>query len=313
MHWRLLVAVADAGSISGAAECLGVTQSGASQALRSLEDGLGVRLLSREHRRTLPTRVGIQVIEQARVMLAALERIQAGADAARGLERASLRLASFPAVSATLLAPLLQRFRRAHPGIEVIVLEASDEEVEDLLATNAVDVGVLLNPPPERQATPLGRDAWVAVVAARHPWARRGLVEVALRELVDEPFVLATGGCKVNARSLAREAGLRLGQVRAEVRDWNSALALVRENLGVTLVPRMVLPDALPGLRVLALSTPLHREFALVAAPAAGTSAVVRALLDNLGASYGTQGDGSPAPATGQDACRITTHPTGTG
>ena len=50
LHWRLLVAVADAGNISRAAEEIGMTQSGASQAIAQLEASLGFPLVTRERR-----------------------------------------------------------------------------------------------------------------------------------------------------------------------------------------------------------------------------------------------------------------------
>lgn len=49
LHWRLLVAVADAGNISRAAEEIGMTQSGASQAIAQLEASLGFPVFTREH------------------------------------------------------------------------------------------------------------------------------------------------------------------------------------------------------------------------------------------------------------------------
>ena len=50
LHWRLLVAVADAGNISRAAEEIGMTQSGASQAIAQLESSLGFSVFIRERR-----------------------------------------------------------------------------------------------------------------------------------------------------------------------------------------------------------------------------------------------------------------------
>ena len=65
MHWRLLVAVADHGSITAAAEQVGMTQSAASQAMASMEATLGAQLFTREPRKTLPTALGLSVIEFA--------------------------------------------------------------------------------------------------------------------------------------------------------------------------------------------------------------------------------------------------------
>ncbi|MBK5342560.1 LysR family transcriptional regulator [Pseudomonas sp. TH49] len=281
MHWRLVVAVADHGNITRAAERIGMTQSGASQALALMEETLGVQLFSRESRQTLPTAIGLPVIEQARLMLGALETIRQTVDSVRPMLRGTIRLASFPMVLASFLPPLLRQFNRLYPGIEVVALEVSDDEVETLLAAGLVDVGVVLNPAPERNAGPLGRDEWVAVVPAGNPLALRGTEQgVSLQELTALPFVLATGGCSTNARSLAAEAGLQLQDVRVEVREWSSAFTLVRENLGVTLVPEMTLPADRQGLRVIALQPRIERVFSLVLPPGQAASAAVQALLD---------------------------------
>lgn len=281
MHWRLVVAVADHGNITRAAERVGMTQSGASQALALMEQTLGVQLFSRESRQTLPTAIGLPVIEQARVMLGALQTIRQTVDSVRPMLRGTIRLASFPMVLASFLPPLLRQFNRLYPGIEVVALEVSDDEVETLLAAGLVDVGVVLNPAPERNAGPLGRDEWVAVVPTGHPLALRGTEQgVTLQELTALPFVLATGGCSTNVRSLAAEACLQLQDVRVEVREWSSAFTLVRENLGVTLVPEMTLPVDRQSLRVIALQPPVERVFSLVLPAGQTASAAVQALLD---------------------------------
>ncbi|KAF2410294.1 ModE molybdate transport repressor domain-containing protein [Pseudomonas antarctica] len=283
MHWRLLVAVADHGSITAAAEQVGMTQSAASQAMASMEATLGAQLFTREPRKTLPTALGLSVIEQARVMMGALQAIRTTVDEARPLLRGSIRIASFPMVMATFLTPLLQRFRQLNPGIEVTTLDVTDSEVHTLLDAGLIDLGVVLNPKPERHATVLGRDQWMAVLATNHPLAQRAAdASVSLEELLEQPFVLATGGCTANARSLATAAGLSLRDIRVQVREWNSAYSLVREGVGVTLVPEMALPTQRNGLRVMPLTVALHREFALVGSHTQPPSAAVSALLKML-------------------------------
>ncbi|MFC3282122.1 LysR family transcriptional regulator [Litchfieldella rifensis] len=276
---RALVAVADTGRISQAAERLGVTQSGASQALSSLEESLGVRLVVRSQRGMSLTAVGERVVVRARESLASLEAIRTIADEALGIERGQLTLASFPSVISTLLPPLLQQFNTRHPGIKVIALEATDEEVEAWLATGTVDVGVVTRLSPERVGAMFYRDEWVAVVPAAHPLSRPAGRAVPLATLVAEPFVLATGGCTTHARLIAQQHGLVLGDVRVEVRDWASAFALIREGLGVSLVPVLNLPEERRGLRVLRLETPIYRDLGLEVAPQSTDSAIALAFL----------------------------------
>ena len=283
LHWRLLVAVADAGNISRAAERVGITQSGASQAIAQLESALGFQVFTREHRHIGATALGETVVEHARAMLAQLDAIRILADGSRGLSGGRIRLASFPSVMSTLLPGLLREFQRRHPGIELVALEGTDEEVEDWLAAGAVELGVVLNPAPGRAAVLLGRDAWVAVLPSNHPLGQRASERgVTLEELAAQPFILATGGCAVNGQSLMAQAGLHLSDVRVTVRDWVSASVLVREGMGVALVPESTLPDEQRGLRVMSLAPPIHRQFGLVCSEAGKESRPTQALLEGL-------------------------------
>jgi len=283
LHWRLLVAIADANNISRGAESVGITQSGASQAITQLETSLGFKIFSRERRHIGMTALGKQVVEHARGMLVQLDAIRTLADESRGLSGGRIRLASFPSVISTLLPDLLRHFRRLHPGIELVALEGTDEEVEEWLAADTVDLGVVLNPAPERDPVIVGRDAWVAVMPVSHPLARRSAARgIVLDTLADQPFILATGGCSVNGKSLMEQAGLTLADVRVTVRDWMSASVLVREGMGVALLPESTLPEEQRGLCVLPLMPAIWREFGLVCSQAGAASRPTQALLDVL-------------------------------
>ncbi|MGK3226629.1 LysR family transcriptional regulator [Enterobacter soli] len=284
LHWRLVVAVADANNISRAAEEIGMTQSGASQAIAQLEAALGFPVFTRERRYTSVTALGEQVIAHARNMVLQLNAIRSLADQSRELNGGRIRLASFPSVTSTFLPRLLRDFKRLHPGIDVVVLEGTDEEVEEWLAHDTVELGVVMNPAPGRAHIVLGKDAWVAVMPARHPLA--GLARasgITLAKLADQPFILATGGCLVNGQSLMENAGLQLTDVRVKVRDWVSACLLAGEGMGVALVPESALPEELRGLCVVPVAPSLYREFGLVSSQSGNTSAAAQALLKGLG------------------------------
>lgn len=283
LHWRLLVAVADAGNISRAADTVGITQSGASQAIARLEASLGFQLFTRERRHISATALGEQVVDHARAMLAQLDAIHGLADDSRGLYGGRIRLASFPSVISTLLPGLLRDFRRLHPGIELVALEGTDEEVEEWLATDTVELGVVLNPAFGRAEVVLGRDAWVVVLPANHHLGRRARGHgITLEELAEQPFILATGGCAVNGKSLMEKAGLQLSDLRVTVRDWMSACILVREGMGVALIPESTLPEEHRGLSVVPLAPAIHREFGLVCSQSGKSSRATQALLAGL-------------------------------
>lgn len=282
-HWRLLVAVADEGTISRGADRVGISQSGASQALAQLEASLGFAVFVRERRQVEITALGQRVIEHARSMLGGLQAIRALADDSRGVSGVRIRLASFPSIISGVLPPLLRDFRRRHPGIEVVTVEGTDVEVEHWLASGMVDVGVVMNPAADRDPLVLGSDGWMAVLPQAHPLGRRATGSgVALSELAAEPFILATGGCAVNGQRLMSDAGLEMTDVRVTVRDWASACVLVREGLGVSLVPESTLPEDRHGLRVMPLRPLIQRMFGLVSSDAGKASPATRLLLDEL-------------------------------
>ncbi len=275
---RSLIAIAEAGSFTAAAEAIGVTQSGMSQALAGLEEALGIKLLVRQRHGVELTAFGERTLDHARSALAQLEMIRQEAAEARGEETGSIRIAAFPSVFATVLSPLLHRFRSLHPGIKVVALETDDREVIAWLESGIVDLGVVLNPPEDSDAIPIGQDAWVGVLPVGHRLGRRDSVPLA--ELAAEPFVLATGGCHIHARTLAEAAGLSLPDVRMEVRDWTSAIALVREGVGVGIVPESTLTEKRKGIRTVTLDPPLVRRFGLQKSAAHEVSRASSLLID---------------------------------
>ncbi|THB81959.1 LysR family transcriptional regulator, partial [Pantoea allii] len=225
--------------------------------------------------------------DSARTMLAQLIAIRELADESRGLQGGRIRLASFPSVTSTLLPGLLRSFKRLHPGIEVVVLEGTDEEVEEWLAADTVELGLVMNSAPGRADVILGQDAWVAVMPASYP--QSGPNGITLQELADQPFVLATGGCVVNGKSLIEQAGFQLSDVQVKVRDWISACLLVREGMGVALVPASALPAELRGLSVVPVTPAIHREFGLVCSPSGKASDVTQALLRGVRKGQGQE------------------------
>ncbi|HEJ6926860.1 TPA: LysR family transcriptional regulator [Serratia marcescens] len=281
LHWRLLVAVADSGTITQAAAICGMTQSAASQAIAQLETMLSTRLLVRQPHNVVLTQSGLQIVGHARSMLAGLRAIQQCAQQAGNAHAGKIRLASFPSAFSTLLPPLLRKFRRLYPDIELITLEGTDHEVESWLTSATADIGVVLNPAPERLCFPLGEDAWLAVVPSAHPLARERR-PVALDALFRLPFILATDGCDVNAQSLAQQSGLALADVRATVSDWQTALTLVKEGTGVALMPASVIPPDALGVCALPLVAPVYRRFGLACSSEAVTQPPVQTLLNYL-------------------------------
>jgi DNA-binding transcriptional LysR family regulator len=251
-HLRALLAVADGGSFTHAAETLAVTQSAVSQGVAALEAALGGTLIERDRSGVQLTDLGECVALHGREILARVESIRQEAAAARGLADGKLRIGSFPSVSAAILTPLLCEFRSRFPGIELVLLEGGDAEITQWLENHVVDLGVLTMPAAGDAPTnnglitmPLGQDEWMAVLPEGHPLAERRAV--ALKDLGREPFVLSRGGCEARLLEYADQAGVRL-RVQYEIKGAATVWTMVRESFGVTIASKLALPADMAGL-----------------------------------------------------------------
>jgi DNA-binding transcriptional LysR family regulator len=251
---QCFVAVADTGSFTEAAYSIDLTQSAVSHALSSLERELGVTLLERNHTGVVAlTNVGQNIIPHVRALLAQAETIQQEAQAACGLARGKLRLGSIPSISPRLLAGVLTHFQQQYPDIDVVLFEGTLQEVKEWLGTNMIDVGFVYHPAKEVESTPLATDDMQVFVALGHRLYAR--TSVTASELREECLILPRTGCEI-PEIFEQQRGKQGPPVRYQASEGATILAMVREGLGITILPRGMLPEKLEGIAVIPLDPP---------------------------------------------------------
>lgn len=271
-----LVAVAEARSFTGAARRLHLSQSAVSHAIASLEKSLRVTLVERTPRGVSLTGVGERVASHAQQALRAKATIQEEADAARKLQRGTLRIGSF-GVSATrrLLPLLLESFTTQHPDLAVLVTEGTDAEVAQWLREGTMDAAFVTLPADEFETVLLAEDEMLAIMASDHPLAREK--RVARDRLADHPFIMSTGGCEPLIREAADGRPL---DISYRIREVDTIISMVVSGVGISAMPRLALADELPpGLAARPLVPPLPRQVAIAARRGAEVSHVGRAFL----------------------------------
>ena len=142
---RYFIAVAETGKISAAAHMIGISPSAVTEAVAEIEDLSGVMLFSRHPRGLELTYEGHSFLAHARNILSAVE--QAGSAVIRSDSELDGRisLAATITVMGYFLAPLLARFQRMFPNIEVRVVEAKRSEIERGLLHEDFDLAVMLS------------------------------------------------------------------------------------------------------------------------------------------------------------------------
>jgi DNA-binding transcriptional LysR family regulator len=136
---RTFVRIVEAGSISKAAEQLGIAKSGVSRRLTDLESRLGVRLIARTTRRSSLTEAGRGYYAGAVKLLADVAELDAATADAETSLRGTLRLAAPLSFGLTHLAPAIEAFLCAHPGLDLDI-DFSDRQVD--LVERGVDLAV---------------------------------------------------------------------------------------------------------------------------------------------------------------------------
>lgn len=276
---EIFITVVETGHFTRAAEQLYMTQSAVSHAIASLERELGVVLLQRERAGVTLTTVGEQVLLHARSIVEHVECIQQETAQARGVKTGKLRIGSFPSVSKGIFPPLLGSFRRTYPGIEVTLLEGTDQEVYGWLVSCVVDVAVVTLPTAGVETIPLATDEMVAVLPVDHVLAQNTAIQV--ERLATDPFILSKAGCEPLIQTIFAHVGVT-PHVAFEASDPAAVLAMVQEGLGVTIMPRLSLSEAPLHASVLALDPPTSRQLGLAVRSRTALSPATKAFLRHI-------------------------------
>jgi LysR family transcriptional regulator, nitrogen assimilation regulatory protein len=247
-HLRAFLKIVETGSISRAAESLGLSQPSLSQQVLRLEDEAGVSLFRRTARGVVVTEAGRAFEEHARQILrnadAALAEVRHLGDEARG----DVTLVVPPSLLRPLAVPLMRRLAQAAPQVRLRLVEAQTGPIRGWLERGQVDLGVLLDMGPLRNLglRPLLEEDLLLVGGEEGDWTAAPLFvpgpQHQLRQLLDQA---------------ANRRGCELA-IAGEVDSLDATLALVAAGLGRAVVPRSALDGSLPQVR-----TGLTRRLAL--------------------------------------------------
>jgi DNA-binding transcriptional LysR family regulator len=205
------VAVADAGSISAAAEGLHMSPSAVSGSVGELERALGAELLRRRRGSgVVLTPTGAKVLASARTLLGDAAELSYLAQGDGAQLRGPLAVGCFVTLAPTVLPRLLVEYETLHPLVTVDFLEGSQDTLQEKLLTGELDVAVLydLDLTAPLDTIVLSEPRAYALFGEGHPLAGRS--RVTMDELAREPLILYdTTPSTSYALSLFERVGLR--------------------------------------------------------------------------------------------------------
>jgi DNA-binding transcriptional LysR family regulator len=283
------VAVAEEQNFTRAAQRLHLVQSALSVSIRSLERELGTSLFERTTREVRLTDAGRILLPEARRTLDAAASAQAAVQSAREGLRGTLRLGLMQVVGLVDIGPLIARFHRDRPLVDIRPRAAtggSASLVADVRQgiLDAAFVGVSVAVHPGLTSTMLSAEPVLLACPPVHPLARRSVVSVS--ELAGEPLVDFTAGwgTRTMVDQLFATAGVERS-VGIEVPDASIHAALVGAGLGLGILPESMIAAA--GLTGVPLRPAMTFGVAFVVPSDRPLSPVAQAFADLVAATYG--------------------------
>jgi len=253
---KYIVAVAREKHFGRAAEACHVSQPTLSLAIKKLEEELDVKLFERSASEVAVTPLGEEIVRQAQSVLEQAAEIKEIAKRGKDPLAGPIRLGVIYTIGPYLLPDLVREVIRAYPQMPLMLHENLTARLLEMLRTGEIDCAILAEPFPDAglAVAPLYDEPFMAAVPINHPLASRE--RVSAEELRDETMLLLGTGhcfrdhvlevCPEFARFSNQADGIRKS---FEGSSLETIKHMVAAGMGITLVPRLSVPELKPVTR----------------------------------------------------------------
>ncbi len=235
-HYQAFHAIIETGTVTGAAEQLGVSQPAISNLLGQLERKTKLKLFERSRGRLLPTPESMVLYEEIDTVVRGLDHVNQAVVDLQNQKAGQLQVATNHAMAFGFMPGEIARFAQSKPNLTVSFQSQYSTKIQEWVMAGLFEIGIC-----ELPVRHDGLDQvpffFEIMCALPHdsPLAKHEVLTPAL--LDNEPFIVMGADHMVNRR--AREAFQRDGanmRVRCHTDLFRNALNMVKQGLGVTLV-----------------------------------------------------------------------------
>ncbi len=259
-HLRIFVMLAHVANMSRAAEELGMTASGVSHCLKTLEEDLGCRLFDRDSRKFNITDAGREVLVFAEQILTDMQTMRGKLKKFTDLRKGRLVIGAKGVALQYLLGPTLREFRESFPDYSIKIERCSPAEAISKLEDGRLDMAVMHSIehcPGSVTFYPIGEEDLQFVVNSLHPWAIKR--KVRLDDIAHRKLILPerSAGTYALIESYFSKEGIRI-QPFMEIANEQAIKEFIRLDMGIGILPRWMVADEINEGALVAL--PLGRR-----------------------------------------------------
>lgn len=286
-----LLAVANCGSFSLAAEHCFVTQPSLSMQIKALEEELDVVLLDRTKKPVIPTQAGEVVLEKVRDALKSYYNIKEAVSELKGETAGTLRLGVIPTIAPYLLHKFIPSFVKEYPKVELVIHEMKTADIVEALKRDKLDAAIVAGGTCGEGITEheLFSDRFHVYVSQHNPLYERTNIRIEDIDMKDL-ILLSAGNCM-------RDQVIELCQARKTVPSHytfesgslDTLMRIVDSTRCLTIIPEMALEyvpkDRLSQVKPLQKGT-TFRKIAVAVRRTYVKTAIVKALIDSISSNF---------------------------
>jgi LysR family hydrogen peroxide-inducible transcriptional activator len=241
-----IVAVDTYRSFVGAAEKCFVTQPTLSMQVQKLEEMLNVKLFDRSKQPVVPTEIGAQIIDQARVILQESLKIKELISSQQQDVVGELKVGIIPTVAPYLLPKVIAAMMEKYPDLNLLIWEYTTEDIIHHLKTGVLDCGILATPLADTSITetPLYYENFVTYISKNSKLFKKKTIDA--DDLEDENIWLLNEGHCMRSQVLNICRSTKQNRLQGLTYNTGSVETLIRMvdiNNGATLLPELALEE----------------------------------------------------------------------
>ena len=245
--YKVFLEVVDSGSFVKASEKLNLSPSAVSHAVKSLENELGFSLFVRNRAGASVTSNGERVLPYIRSLIRIQNNIEQEVNIINNYEVGAVRIGMFSSVASNWFIKILHNFRENNPGIDVIFQQGDYADIIDWLKTGGVDMAFTTDEmAKDTNFLPLKEDPLICVTS--ESYVPSDGKEISPSDLKAASLIINKECEQYDARRYLKENGIH-ADAYYETVTHQTLFAMVREGMGICLIPELVANLAREGVR----------------------------------------------------------------
>lgn len=259
---QILYNISRTNNVSASARSLGLSQSALSHSMKKLEKEWGIPLWKRQGN-------GVQLSSQAKLLLPDIEetlahvaKLQKDIDAISGLQKGQLTIATYSSIAMHWLPDLIGQYQSLYPGIQIRIREGNVDEIAQWLQEGKADLA-FFSKVEEYPCTfyEMATDPLVAVVNRDFPLKDEWKDAFPIEAFRQFPYIASETGVDIDVSRAFLQAGFQ-PPVRFTCKEDQTILAMVKNGLGITLLPSLML-EGIRDVKAIPLREPVIRTLGI--------------------------------------------------